>query len=73
MKLNQIITSLLETDMYNSAWVRQYSISYGLDVPALNIVMKTTICNGMDAAKISDTPARGCAKSGLCGLLKPLH
>ena len=27
MKLNQIITSLLETDMYNSAWVRQYSIS----------------------------------------------
>ena len=27
MKLNQIITSLLVTDMYNSAWVRQYSIS----------------------------------------------
>ena len=63
MKLNQIITSLLETDMYNSAWVRQYSIIYGLDVPALNIVMKTTICNGMDAAKISDTPGKGMCKN----------
>ena len=36
---------------------------YGLDVPALNIVMKTTICNGMDAAKISDTPGKGMCKN----------
>ena len=35
----------------------------GLDVPALNIVMITTICNGMDAAKISDTPVKGMCKN----------
>lgn len=29
------------------------------DVPALNIVMKTTFCNGQDVAKISDTPGKG--------------
>lgn len=28
-------------------------------VPPLNIVMKTIICNGMDVAKISDTPGKG--------------
>ncbi|MCR4779867.1 MAG: nicotinate phosphoribosyltransferase [Ruminiclostridium sp.] len=28
-------------------------------VPPLNIVMKTTACNGMDVAKISDTPGKG--------------
>ena len=33
------------------------------DVPALNIVMKTTACNGMDVAKISDVPGKGMCKS----------
>ena len=32
-------------------------------VPALNIVMKVTKCNGMDVAKISDTPGKGMCKS----------
>jgi len=32
-------------------------------VPALNIVMKTTACNGMDVAKISDTPGKGMCKN----------
>lgn len=32
-------------------------------VPALNIVMKTTLCNGWDVAKISDTPGKGMCKS----------
>lgn len=37
-------------------------ISNDTDVPALNIVMKTTKCNGMDVAKISDTPGKGMCK-----------
>lgn len=32
-------------------------------VPALNIVMKTTLCNGMDVAKMSDTPGKGMCKN----------
>ena len=32
-------------------------------VPALNIVMKTTLCNGMDVAKVSDTPGKGMCKN----------
>ena len=32
-------------------------------VPALNIVMKTTFCNGQDVAKISDTPGKGMCKN----------
>lgn len=31
-------------------------------VPALNIVMKVTRCNGTDVAKISDTPGKGMCK-----------
>ena len=31
--------------------------------PALNIVMKTTMCNGQDVAKISDTPGKGMCKN----------
>lgn len=34
-------------------------ISNDTEVPALNIVMKTTKCNGMDVAKLSDTPGKG--------------
>ena len=33
------------------------------EVPALNIVMKTTACNGMDVAKISDTKGKGMCKN----------
>lgn len=32
-------------------------------VPPLNIVMKTTVCNGMDVAKIPDTPGKGMCKN----------
>jgi nicotinate phosphoribosyltransferase len=32
-------------------------------VPPLNIVMKTTMCNGQDVAKISDTPGKGMCKN----------
>lgn len=32
-------------------------------VPPLNIVMKTTACNGMDVAKISDVPGKGMCKN----------
>ena len=38
-------------------------ISNDTDVKALNIVMKTTACNGMDVAKISDTPGKGMCKN----------
>ncbi len=38
-------------------------ISNDTDVPALNIVMKVTNCNGSDVAKISDTPGKGMCKN----------
>lgn len=38
-------------------------LSNDTKVPALNIVMKTTFCNGMDVAKISDTPGKGMCKN----------
>ena len=38
-------------------------ISNDTDVLPLNIVMKVTRCNGMDAAKISDTPGKGMCKN----------
>ena len=38
-------------------------ISNDTDAPALNIVMKTTKCNGQDVAKISDTPGKGMCKN----------
>lgn len=38
-------------------------LSNDTEVPALNIVMKTTMCNGMDVAKISDTPGKGMCKN----------
>lgn len=38
-------------------------LSNDTDVPALNIVMKTTLCNGQDVAKISDTPGKGMCKN----------
>ncbi len=38
-------------------------LSNDTNVPALNIVMKTTYCNGQDVAKISDTPGKGMCKN----------
>ena len=38
-------------------------IANDTDVPALNIVMKTTLCNNGDVAKISDTPGKGMCKN----------
>ncbi len=38
-------------------------ISNDTDEEPLNIVMKTTKCNGMDVAKISDTPGKGMCKN----------
>ena len=38
-------------------------ISNDTDEPPLNIVMKTTACNGMDVAKISVTPGKGMCKN----------
>ncbi len=38
-------------------------IANDTDVPALNIVMKTTACNGMDVAKISDVAGKGMCKN----------
>ena len=38
-------------------------LSNDTHVPALNIVMKTTLCNGMDVAKVSDTPGKGMCKN----------
>ena len=38
-------------------------LSNDTDVPALNIVMKVTKCNGQDVAKISDTVGKGMCKN----------
>lgn len=38
-------------------------LSNDTEVPALNIVMKTTACNGMDVAKISDVTGKGMCKN----------
>ena len=38
-------------------------LSNDTHVPALNIVMKTTMCNGMDVAKISDVEGKGMCKN----------
>jgi nicotinate phosphoribosyltransferase len=38
-------------------------IANDTDAEPLNIVMKTTACNGMDVAKISDTDGKGMCKN----------
>lgn len=38
-------------------------LSNDTEVPALNIVMKITFCNGMDVAKVSDTIGKGMCKN----------
>lgn len=50
-------------DRINVAFGIGTFISNDTCVPALNIVMKTTACNGMEVAKISDTPGKGMCKN----------
>ncbi len=50
-------------DRINVAFGIGTYIANDTDVPALNIVMKTTLCNGMDVAKVSDTPGKGMCKN----------
>lgn len=50
-------------DRINVAFGIGTYLSNDTDVPALNIVMKTTSCNGQDVAKISDTPGKGMCKN----------
>jgi len=59
-------------DAINSHFAGRVKVAFGIgtyiandtEVPPLNIVMKTTVCNGVDVAKISDTPGKGMCKSG---------
>lgn len=51
------------SDRINVAFGIGTYISNDTDVSPLNIVMKTTACNGMDVAKISDTPGKGMCKN----------
>ena len=71
--------TLLFSDSLNfekATWIYRYfkgkvNVAFGIgtfiandtDVPALNIVMKTTLCNGMDVAKISDVEGKGMCKN----------
>lgn len=50
-------------DEINTAFGIGTYISNDTCVPALNIVMKPTFCNGMDVAKLSDTPGKGMCKN----------
>lgn len=58
------------TDLYNY-FTGRTKVAFGIGtyisndtkVPALNIVMKTTMCNGMDVAKISDVKGKGMCKN----------
>lgn len=50
-------------DRINVAFGIGTYLSNDTDEPALNIVMKTTACNGMDVAKVSDTPGKGMCKN----------
>lgn len=50
-------------DRVNVAFGIGTYLSNDTDEPALNIVMKTTACNGMAVAKISDTAGKGMCKN----------
>lgn len=50
-------------DRVNVAFGIGTYLSNDTDVPALNIVMKTTKCNGMDVAKLSDVDGKGMCKN----------
>lgn len=50
-------------DRVNVAFGIGTYLSNDTDVPVLNIVMKTTKCNGMDVAKVSDVEGKGMCKN----------
>lgn len=50
-------------DRINVAFGIGTYLSNDTDVPALNIVMKVTKCNGMDVAKLSDVSGKGMCKN----------
>jgi nicotinate phosphoribosyltransferase len=60
-----------KADEINSYFKDKVKVAFGIgtyiandtDVDALNIVMKTTACNGMDVAKISDVEGKGMCKN----------
>ncbi len=60
-----------KADKINSYFKGRAKVAFGIgtyvandtEVPALNIVMKTTECNGQDVAKISDTEGKGMCKN----------
>lgn len=60
-----------KADEINSYFKDKVKVAFGIgtyiandtDVDALNIVMKTTACNGMDVAKISDVAGKGMCKN----------
>ena len=60
-----------KADEINSYFKDKVRVAFGIgtyiandtDVDALNIVMKTTACNGMDVAKISDVAGKGMCKN----------
>ncbi|WP_287389051.1 nicotinate phosphoribosyltransferase [Lachnospira sp.] len=60
-----------KADEINSYFKDKVRVAFGIgtyiandtDVDALNIVMKTTACNGMDVAKISDVEGKGMCKN----------
>lgn len=60
-----------KADMINRHFRDRIKVAFGIGTyisndtcePPLNIVMKTTACNGMDVAKVSDTPGKGMCKN----------
>ncbi|WP_242826371.1 nicotinate phosphoribosyltransferase [Lachnospira multipara] len=60
-----------KADEINSYFKDKVKVAFGIgtyiandtEVDALNIVMKTTACNGMDVAKISDVEGKGMCKN----------
>ena len=60
-----------KADALNTYFKDKIKVAFGIGtyisndtcVPALNIVMKTTACNGQDVAKISDTAGKGMCKN----------
>lgn len=60
-----------KADMLNRHFRDRVKVAFGIGTyisndtceKPLNIVMKTTACNGMDVAKVSDTPGKGMCKN----------
>lgn len=62
-RADEIYKHLYEKYHINIAFGIGTYISNDTDAPALNIVMKTTSCNGMDVAKVSDVKGKGMCKN----------